>query len=81
MYEIIQSSVDTIYKLEEDTITQANKTLDGYILNCIDSLICSELIVTEDALNLSHKVIEYVLYNEITNIGERVLKLKQNKNT
>jgi len=36
--------------LVEDTISMANRVLDGFILGTIDDLICQEIIVTQDSL-------------------------------
>ena len=58
LYQIIQQSVDVIYNLEEDTISMANRVLDGFILKEIDFTVCEEIIVTQDALEFESTLIE-----------------------
>jgi len=46
LYQVIQSSINAFYQLEEDTISMANRILDSFILSTLDDIVCSEILTT-----------------------------------
>jgi hypothetical protein len=52
LYQIIQSSVDTIYNIEEDTIGLANNVLDTFILKQIDGILYEEVTIIQKSMHL-----------------------------
>jgi hypothetical protein len=61
LYQIIQSSVDVVYNLEEDTISLANSVLEGFILNNIDNVLSKEIGVLNDCLAPTGRLFDKVL--------------------
>lgn len=61
LYQVIQHSINAFYLLEEDTISMANRVLDGFILHTIDDLICQEIVVTQDALSQQDSILDSII--------------------